>query len=60
MLNTDWHILNYRNTEDAIQIVTITTALTNMARKEYLAIFSDGMTATTMNRIRQAMKKPLM
>jgi hypothetical protein len=50
----------YDNTKDAIQTLTIATAPRNMAKKEYLAIFSDGLTATTMNMIRQAMKKPLM
>ncbi len=38
----------------------IATAPKNIARKEYLAILSDGMTANTMNTIRHAMKNPLM
>ena len=49
--------LTYRITKDAIQMPTIATMPRNMARKEYLAILSDGMTATKMNRARQAMAK---
>jgi len=57
--NTDLHILTYSNTKEAIQTLTIAMAPRNMARKEYLAILSDGTTAVKMDRTRQAMKKPL-
>jgi len=52
--------LAYRNTKDAIQTLTIAMMPRNMARKEYLAILSDGLTAAKMNITRQAMKKILM